>query len=140
MRKFGFIVGIVLVAAVLVALGWLLGAQTRVLTQMLSVQMLDKHITDTAVTASLIHQIDSGRVDDARQMLQLQLGGHILAVDSFLDAGDERNRELARKVFARIARYRSEYPQSYTGKLARVDAEVSAKIDSILERAAKEQK
>jgi hypothetical protein len=140
MKKFTFIVGIVLVAAVLVAVGWFLGAQTRVLTQMLSVQMLDKSLTDTARTASLIHQLDSGRVDDARHMLQLELAGQILTVDSLLDAGDTRNRDLASKVFARIARYRAEYPQSYTGELARIDVDVSAKVDSILQRAAKEQK
>jgi hypothetical protein len=47
---------------------------------------------------------------------------------------------LASKVFARIARYRTEHPQSYTGSLPHAEMDVSAKIDSILQRAAKEQK
>ncbi len=48
MKKFAFIVGIVIVAAGFVALGWFLGAQKQLLNQLLSVQTLDKHLTDTA--------------------------------------------------------------------------------------------
>ena len=38
-----------------------------------------------AVTALLIHQLDSARTDGARPMLRLQLEGHILAIDALLD-------------------------------------------------------
>ena len=140
MKKFALILGTVLVAAALVAAGWYVGYDRRVLTEAYAIPTIDKHLTEAGVTAMLIHQLDSARTDDARHMLRLQLDGQILAIDALLDTSDARSRELAAKVFARIAQYRAEYPSSYTGQLAQVDADVSAKIDAILRRAKESQK
>lgn len=138
MKKFGFILGVVLLAAVLVAGGWILGLQQRVLTEAVAIPTVDRHITEAMVKAMLLHQIDSGRIDDARHHLQSQVEGHILTVDALLDYSDARSRELARKVFRRIAQYREEHPNSYTGRMAHPDADVMAKIDSILRQASTE--
>ncbi|PYJ84561.1 MAG: hypothetical protein DME22_12335 [Verrucomicrobia bacterium] len=137
MKKFALILGTVLVAAALVAAGWYVGYDRRVLTEAYAIPTIDKHLTEAGVTAMLIHQLDSARTDDARHMLRLQLDGQILAIDALLDASDARSRELAGKVFARIAQYRAEHPSSYTGQF---DADVSAKIDAILRRAKESQK
>jgi hypothetical protein len=135
MKKFAFIFGLVLIAAVLVAAGWWLGFRERYLTEAYSITTLDKQLTDAGVKAMLLHQLDSGHPDDARRMLRLELDGDILMVDSLLDSSDARSRDLASKVFARIAAYRAEYPTNYTAQMPEVDA----KIAEILRRATQEQ-
>lgn len=138
MKKLGLILGVVILTAGLVVGGWFLGLQQRVLTEAYAIPTVDKHITEAMVKAMLIHQIDSGRIDDARHHLLLQVEGHILTVDALLDYSDARSRELARKVFSRIAHYRAEHPNSYTQRLAHPDPDVMAKINSILSKASSE--
>jgi hypothetical protein len=141
MKKLAFIVGIVLIAAALVTAGWYVGYAQRVFfTEAYAIPTTDKHLTDVAITAMILNQIDSGRLDDARHYLQLRLEGEILSVDSLLDSSDARTHELARKVFVKIGQYRSEHPSSYTGEMAHPDADVMAKIDSILKRSSEEPK
>jgi hypothetical protein len=135
MKKFAFILGFVLIAAALVTVGWWLGFRERYLTEAYSITTLDKQLTDASVRAMLLHQIDSGHSDDAHQMLSLELDGDILTIDSLLDSSDARSRDLASKVFARIAAYRAEYPADYTNTMPEVDA----KIAEILRRATQEQ-
>lgn len=135
MKKFAFILGLLVVANILVAGGWWLGFRQRVLTEAYTITTIDKHLTEASVKALILHQIDSGRLNDARHMLTLQLDGEILTVDSLIDDADVRSRDLAQKVFARIAWYRAEHPAGYTGSLAQSSADVDAKIADILRRA-----
>ena len=135
MKTLGIGAVILVAAALLVLFGYWLGAQHRMLTELYSIATVDKALTDASVKAMLIEQIDSGRPNDAREHLELQLAGDILIVDSLLDSSDARTRELAQKVFARIASYRQAHPAS-SGKPL-VDADVDAKIASILDRAKK---
>ena len=135
MKKFAFILGLVLIAAALVAAGWWLGFRERYLTEAYTITTLDKQITDASIKSLLLHQIDSGHPDEARKMLRLELDGDILMIDSLMDYSDARSRDLASKVFARIAAYRAEYPTNYTAQMPEVDA----KIAEILRRATQEQ-
>ncbi len=135
MKKFAFILGLVLVAAALVAAGWWLGFRERYLTEAYAITTLDKQITDASIKAVLLHQIDSGHPDEARKMLRLELDGDILMIDSLMDYSDARSRDLASKVFERIAAYRAEYPANYTNGMPEVDA----KIAEILRRASQGQ-
>jgi len=97
-------------------------------------------LTEASVKALILHQLASGRSDDAWHMLQLQLDGEILMVDSLIDDADARSRDLAQKVFARIASYRAEHPPGQTGSTVQSSADVDAKIADILRRAKEEQK
>lgn len=135
MKKFAFILGSVLVAAALVAGGWWLGFRERFLTEAYTITTLDQQITDASIKAMLLHEIDSRHSDDARKMLRLELDGDILTIDSLMDYSDARSRDLASKVFARIAAYRAEYPAGYTNEMPEVDA----KIADILRRASQSQ-
>ena len=135
MKKFAFIFGIVLVVAVLIAGDWWLGFRERYLTEAYAITTLDKQITDASIKAMLLHEIDSGHPGDARKMLRLELDGDILMIDSLMDYSDVRSRDLASKVFARIAAYRAEYPVGYTNEIPEVDA----KIADILRRASQSQ-
>jgi hypothetical protein len=107
MNKFAFILGLVLIAAVLIASGWWLGFRQRYVTEAYSITALDKHLTDAGFKAMLLHELDTGHPDEASRMLRLELDGDILMVDSLLDSSDARSRDLASKVFARIAVYRA---------------------------------
>jgi hypothetical protein len=83
--------------------------------------------------------LDSGQIADAKHMLRLRLDGDILTVDGLMDYTDARTRETARKIFSTIAEYRAAHPYSYTGALAQTDADVDAKIASVLQKAKQEQ-
>ncbi len=131
MKKFIFILGLVLIAAALVAAGWWLGYRERFFTDAYAITTLDKQITDASIKSLLLHQIDSGHPEEARKMLRLELDGDILTINTLMDYSDARSRDLASKVFARIASYRSEYPGNYTNEMPEVDA----KIAEILRRA-----
>jgi hypothetical protein len=133
------VVGTILVAAALVAIGWWFGARQRVLNELFTVTVVDKQITEAVTTSLLLNNIDSGALDDARSTLKLQLDGNILFIDLLLPDCDERTRDLAQKVFARIGQYRAEHPATYSGKFPAQDAAVEAKINSILDRARKQQ-
>ena len=131
MKNFALILGLVLIAAALVTAGWWLGFRQRYLTEAYTITTLDKQITDASIKSLLLHQIDAGHPEEARKMLRLELDGDILMVDSLMDYSDARSRDLASKVFARIAAYRAEYPANYTNEMP----EVNTKIAEILHRA-----
>ncbi|MEK7708027.1 MAG: hypothetical protein AAB380_08545 [Verrucomicrobiota bacterium] len=136
MKKFAFIFGLVLLAAILVAAGFWFGFSQRFMTDAWSSTVVDKSLTDATVKALILHHLDSGKIDDARHLLQTQLDGDILLVDSLLDYSDARSRELAGKIFARIAAYRAEYPSNYVTKMPEIDT----RVDSILKRASESHK
>ena len=132
MKNFAYIFGLVLIAAALVAVGLWFGFRGRYLTEAYAITTVDKHLTDAGTKATILHQLDSGHIDEARQFLRMQLDGDILMVDSLLDSSDARSRDLASKVFARISFFRAEYPSNYTAQIPEVDA----KIAEILSRGA----
>ena len=125
MKKFAFIFGLVLIAAALVAAGWWLGFRERYLTEAYAITTLDKQITDASMKVMLLHQIDSGHTAEARKALSLDLDGDILMVYSLMDYSDDRSRDLASKVFGRIAAYRAEYSASDTTGIPEVDAKIA---------------
>lgn len=129
----------VIAAAILVAVGWWFGFQQRLLSVAYAVPTVDKHITEAAMTFSMLRQLDSGEIEDAKHMLRLRLDGDVLTVEGLMDYTDTRTRETARKIFTHIADYRAQHPSSYTGSLAHTDADVDAKIGSILQKAKQEQ-
>ncbi len=139
MKKLAVILISIVAVAALVAVGWWFGFQQRLLTEAFAVPTVDKHITEATMTFSMLRQLDSGEIEDAKHMLRLRLDGDILTIDGLMDYTDARTRETARKVFARIAEYRAEHTNIYTGSLAQTDAEVDTKIASILRKAKEEQ-
>lgn len=124
-EMFTFIIGLILIAAALMAVGWWLGARERYLTEAYATSTVDKLLAEASVKALILHQLDAGNMGEARQLLRLELDGDILVVDSLLDSSDARNRDFARKVFARMASYRAEYPSNYTAQMPEVDAKIA---------------
>src|SRR5438094_6398904 len=122
MKKIALVIGTLLIGAALVTVGWLFGASQHVLNQLSSGTLVDTQITEAFSTAMLLHDIDAGELDDARYSLRIKLDGNILFIDSLLPDSDQRTRDLAEKVFARIAAYRAEHPFTYSGKFPAEDA------------------
>lgn len=134
MKRVALTFGAVLIAIVMFAGGWYAGFERRILTEAYAIPTVDKHLTDASITVMLLQQIDSGRVNDARHLLHLQLEGDIAVVETLVDFSDVRTRELTKKVLSHIEEYRAKHPASYQ-RLAKPDAELTAKIESILQRA-----
>jgi len=140
MKRFAFVLALFAVAAALVAVGRWLGLRERILTEAYSITTFDKHLTEASMKALILQRLDSGHLDDARQLLQSQLNGEILMVDSLIGDVDKRSRDLAQKVFARIASYQAEHPSSPTGNEPEWRSAINAKIADILRRAEAEQR
>jgi len=137
MKKLGFILGIVLIAGILVVAGVWLGFTHRFMTEAYSVTALDKSLTDASVTAMILHELDSGRIDKARSLLRSQLETDIVTIWAFGDYSDARSRKMVTNVLARIAAFRAEYPSIYTNRTSGDEAQIDAKVASILEQARK---
>ena len=137
MKKLGFILGIVLIAAVLVGAGVWLGFAHRFMTEAYSVTALDKSLTDASIKAMILHDLDSGQIDRARSLLRSQLEADIVTIWAFGDYSDARSRKMATNVLARIAAFRAEYPAIYTNRTSGGEAQIDAKVASILEQARK---
>ena len=135
MKKILLVLGGVVATILLIGIGWVAGFQSKFLTKSLSVNLADKALTDLSMTEMLLRQIENGKTDDVKHSLQMQMNCNILTVDGLIDYSDERSRELARKIFTRIAHDRLEFPPKYNGDLPKTDPAVEAKIDSILKRA-----
>jgi hypothetical protein len=150
---------LVLVVALLAfGLGWgLRGRKTAAAaSDLLNIQMFNHAFTDVALDETVVEEIDSGKIDDAKHMLRLNQDGNILQLDTLV-ASERMSeeeiaalrdfnaqmqssyggmRKMADKSLARVARHRAEHPWNYTGSLpASTNAEAGAKIDSILKLA-----
>jgi hypothetical protein len=137
MKKFAFIFGIVIVAAILVAAGYWLGFVQRFMTDAYSVTVLDKSLTDAAIRARTLRALDLGNIEEARSLLRSGLDGDIVTIWSIGDYSDTRSRKMATNVLAGIAAFRAEYPSNYTYRTTGDWAQIDAKIVAILEQARK---
>jgi hypothetical protein len=139
MKKFAFIFGIVLIAVILVAAGYWLGFGQRFMTDAYSATALDKSLIDASIRARILHALDSGHIDAARSLLRSELDSDVVTIWAFGDYSDVRSRKMATNVLAGIAAFRVEYPSNYMNRTSGDEAQIDAKIASILEQARKEQ-
>jgi len=137
MKKFAFIFGVVLIAAVLVAAGYWLGFGQRFMTDAYSSTALDKALADAAIRARLLHSMDLGRYDEVRDLLRSELDSDVVTIWALGDYTDARSRKAATNILAGIAAFRAEYPSNYVYRTTGEMADVDAKIASILEQARK---
>lgn len=158
MKKLTYLV----LAVVLVAVGWFIGRratskpeQTAIASAVLKAKIFDDAFTEVTLSECIIEQLDSGRVDDAEEMLRTHQDGCILAMEDSLDAATvsvqdmsalrELNasiqashgptRETADRILARVARHRAEHPWTYKGDLPHfANSEVEADLAFLLRR------
>jgi hypothetical protein len=139
MKKFAFIFGVVLLAAILVAAGYWLGFGARFMRDAFSSTVLDRTLTEASFEAVVLHDLDLGQIDNARSFLRTELDGDIITIWSFGDYSDARDRKMVTNLFAKIATYRAEYPAIYTNHPSGDWANIDGKIASILQQAKQQQ-
>ncbi len=159
MKKLIYIFALVLAGAALLGAGWFLGRATTAKTasDLLTANMFNKEYAGLTEDQIVIEQLDSGRIDDAKETLRRRVDSSILGLDILLESRDLSAAELAalreqvlrdsgasmpdsaNRLLARVAYYRAEHPSTYQGKLAQ-DKEVEAKIGTILKRASEARK
>jgi hypothetical protein len=139
MKKFAFIFGVVVLAAILAGVGYWIGFQQRFMRDAFSSTVLDKTLIDASLREIVLHDLDSGQIDRARSFLRSRLDSDIVAVWAFNDYSDARTAKIATNLLARIAADRTEYPAIYTNRLSGDWAEIDKKIASILKQARQQQ-
>ena len=139
MKKFAFIFGIVLMAALLVGAGYWLGFDQRSMTEAYYTTVLEKSLVNAGINARVLQDLDSGQIDRARRLLRTQLDGEITIIWAFGDYSEARSRKLATNVLAGIATYRAKSASVYTNRTSEYEAEMDARIASMLEQARKQQ-
>jgi hypothetical protein len=137
MKRLLFILGIVLMAAVLFAAGVMVGGAMNFMKNMLTVRMMQDDLDGMIETYTILSQLDRGEVDGAKQSLNVQLDGHIISLSQMLpNAPDAESKRIAEKMLQRIAQHRDQFPS--TGAPTNLSVhygEVERAVSNALEKA-----
>lgn len=153
------------IATGLFLIAWHLGQKSvvKITGEFNSAQMFGNAYDHVLEDELLIEQIDSGRIEDAKNSIYLRMDGNILSLNSQPEMTDseipvaalkillqmENDTQLkygskehrANIILARVAKYRVEHPWKYSGKMPTdSDREVEAKLAAILQQASQSQK
>jgi hypothetical protein len=162
MKKLRFVSLFIVAVAGIFLLGWYLGQKsaTKLAGEFINAQMFGNSHSEILTDQITLQQIDTGRLEEAKQSINLRLDGNILALNNQVEMTDteipffalkilvqmandtERKygskEQLANKVIARVAKYRTEHSWKYSGTNTVVmDAGVEAKLATILKKAIK---
>lgn len=146
-------------------LGWFCGQRsTANLAGKVTKSLMYGHAQNNTIEQQmLLEQIDSQRIEDAKQSIYLHMDGNILMLNSLLeetnpdmtvsamkilmqmdegtDAQYGPKQATANKILARVANYRAKHPWTYSGQSPQPNnADVEAKLAEILKNAAASQK
>jgi len=111
MKTFLFIVGIILLADVIFYGGLQLGNQLHFMNAMFQVSTLDQEVGNATKIFWTVSHLEDGKVEEAKSFLNVQLNSHINTIGMFLkDCPNEKTRQHAIKLLARIAKVRQEHP------------------------------
>ena len=111
MKKFLFVLGIVVLTAAVFAGGMFAGAALDMFMSMYHVSFFENEATSAANTFMVVRMLDENKVDDAKAYLNLTLDSKIMAVGMLISECDnEKSKRMATRILARIARHRQEHP------------------------------
>ena len=111
MKKFLFILGIVVITGCIFCGGLLLGLRQQFWTTLFRSSTMDKQLAETSVIYVPISQLEEGKVNDAKSFLNTELDSHILLLDEFLkDCPNPQTQQHIRGLFVRIAKLRQQHP------------------------------
>lgn len=145
--------------------GWRAGQKSanHLASDVLAMIMFDHAYSQIINNEVAIEQIDSGRIEDAKNTIYLNTDANILALNNVLESTnseitllsmkillkmnqDTRTyygsaQQTSNKMLARVAKYRTEHPWKYPGKMPTTsDKDVEAKLAAILKQASESQK
>ncbi len=111
MKKFLFVLGIVVLTAAIFAGGMFAGAALDWYISMYTVSLFENESISASTTFMVVQMLDENKVDDAKAYLNLTLDAKIMAVGMLMSECDnEKSKRMATRILARIARHRQEHP------------------------------
>ena len=113
MKKFLFIVGVVILSGSIFVGGLFAGSALDFMNGLLQVSAFDQALVDASITSMRISQLDEGRIEEAKHSLNIQLDSQIMTLGIFLkDCPNAESMQHAEKTLTRIAEHRIKYPVS----------------------------
>jgi hypothetical protein len=132
MKKFAFILGIVIVAGVIFVGGLVLGTQHDFMNTIISSLSLGDDISKASTTLVVLRQLEAGEIDKAKAFLNLQLDGAIIGMDVILPhCPDGDGTRAAQTLLVGIAEHRTKYP-------AKANETIDQKVREILKTTGKQ--
>jgi hypothetical protein len=129
MKKFLFILGIVVIAGAVFVGGFSIGLTSDFTNTMHQVSMFEKELTQATMTFMHISYIDDGKIDDVKSLLNSELDSHIITLSQMLkDCPNTETQKHAQKCLARIATHRQKHPVTNSIQLPVPQSEIQ-KID-----------
>ena len=111
MKKFFFVLGIVVLTAVIFAGGMSAGAALDWYISMYAVSQFENESLNASNTFMVVKMLDENKVDEAKAYLNITLDAKILTVGMLVSECDnEKSKRMATRILARIARHRQEHP------------------------------
>ena len=117
MKKFFFILGIVVLTAVIFAGGMFVGITMDIFKSMYTVSFVENEAIGAATTFRIVRMLDDNEIEQAKAHLNLTLDTKIITVGMFISECDnEKSKSMANSILVRIARHRQNHPASSTDK------------------------
>ena len=111
MKKFLFVLGIVVLIAAIFASGMSAGAALDMYISMYTVSQFENESINASTTFMVVQMLDENKVDDAKAYLNLTLDAKIMTVGMLMSECDnEKSKRMATRILARIAKHRQEHP------------------------------
>ncbi|MCP4611065.1 MAG: hypothetical protein GY845_20340 [Planctomycetes bacterium] len=111
MKKFLFVLGIVILTAAIFTGGMSAGAALDWYISMYAVSQFENESLNASNTFMVVKMLDENKVDDAKAYLNLTLYAKIMAVGMLVsECPNDKSKRMATRILARIARHRQEHP------------------------------
>jgi hypothetical protein len=111
MKRFLFILGIVILVVLVFTWGLVAGTMLNYFQLMTETSFFENEAISTANTFTVVQMLDKNEIDEAKASLSLTLDNQIMTVAMLMSACDnEKSKRMANGILARIARHREKYP------------------------------
>ncbi len=139
MKRFLFILGIVILAILVFTWGLVAGTMLDWFQLMTETSFFENEAISTANTFTVVQMLDKNEIDEAKASLNLTLDTQIMSVSMLMSACDnKKSRRMANGILARIARHREKYPVHATVEGA--DEVIQEYLEKALQEVEKRQK
>lgn len=117
MKKFLFVVGIVVVSSMVFGAGYLFGTSSDFTTAMMNTGLFEEITNNTSENMMILEMIADDKLSEAVSYLNLKLDGQILGINNLLPGiENEGNKKVANYILLKAAKYRTKYPAAYPDK------------------------
>ena len=134
MKKFLFIVGIIVLAGGIFIGGLVAGSVLDFMIASFSVSTFDQALVDANMEFMTISILDEKGVEEAKGFMNMELATHIMTLDMFMeDCPNAESKEQGQKFLARVAEHRLKYPVSKDEDMAGVQNHIQEILGRALE-------